>query len=99
MILVLVLLDFSRKKKLVLVWVLVLKARPNSKEPNLETIANLLLTLDFNVFSNCFFKNMVPILVLGLVFHFLNFLILTLELVPKIKPNFDFVFMNWNLNL
>jgi hypothetical protein len=86
---------------LVLVWILVLNARLNSKEPNLETIANLLLTLDFNVFSKKNFKNMVPILVLvlGLVFHFLNFLILTLELVPKIKPNFDFVFMNWNLNL
>jgi hypothetical protein len=28
-----------------------LKARPNSKEPKLEIITNLLLTIDFNVFQ------------------------------------------------
>ncbi len=84
---------------MVLVWVLVLKARPHSKEPKVETIINLLLTLDFSVFPKNKFKYMVPILVLGLVFNFFNFLILTLKSIPKIRPKFDFVFMNWNFNL
>ncbi len=72
-VLVLVLARFFKKKKLVLVWVLVLKARLNSKEPKLETIANILLTLDFSVFSKTNFKIMVPILVLGLIFNFFKF--------------------------
>jgi hypothetical protein len=32
-----------------LIWVFFLRARPNSKEPKLEIITNLLLTLEFSV--------------------------------------------------